>query len=155
MLDEASPLLNQYQKQLSSGSNVRFELQCADIRDVQVHNASMVLMNFTLQFLPLKDRKSLIQRVYDNLSNGGIFVLSEKIKFNDFATNSALIEIHHQYKADQGYSQLEISQKRDAIEDVLIPETLETHIKRLQEAGFSIVTPWIQNLQFISIIAIK
>ena len=66
-----------------------------------------------------------------------------------------MIDIHHQYKADQGYSQLEISQKRDAIENVLIPETLDKHVERLRAVGFKVVTPWIQNLQFISILAIK
>lgn len=126
-----------------------------DLLASEVSSAMMVLMNFTLQFIALERRDHLIQRIYDGLHSGGYLVLSEKITFDDEATNQALINIHHQFKADQGYSQLEIAQKRDAIENVLIPETLEAHILRLKNAGFKIITPWVQNLQFISILAIK
>ena len=126
-----------------------------DILDSSINNAAMVLLNFTLQFLSLESRGKLISKVYDGLNLGGALILSEKICYEDAATNSKMIDIHHRYKADQGYSQLEISQKRDAIENVLIPETLDTHINRLSQAGFSIVTPWHQNLQFISILAVK
>ncbi len=135
--------------------NINFEFSCADINKITTTNAAMVLMNFTLQFITLDKRKELIQSIFDNLNVGGGLIISEKIKFDDSTTNEALIDIHHQYKADQGYSQLEISQKRDAIDNVLIPETLDAHLARLNTAGFKVVTPWFQNLQFISILAIK
>ncbi|MCH2191392.1 MAG: carboxy-S-adenosyl-L-methionine synthase CmoA [Gammaproteobacteria bacterium] len=136
-------------------SNLSVIFTEANILDSAVNNAAMVLLNFTLQFLPLESRENLLGKVYDGLNPGGALILSEKICYEDAATDSKMIDIHHRYKADQGYSQLEISQKRDAIENVLIPETLETHINRLSQVGFSIVTPWHQNLQFISILAIK
>ena len=126
-----------------------------DILGCKLDSAAMVLMNFTLQFIALEHRDALVEKIYASLVNGGALVLSEKIKFDDAKTNQTLIGIHHQYKADQGYSQMEIAQKRDAIENVLIPETLETHTRRLKDAGFSVVTPWVQNLQFISILAVK
>lgn len=135
--------------------NLTFDFRCEDINITDLSNAAMVLMNFTLQFIALEDRDNLIESIYSNLIAGGGLVISEKIKFEDASTNQTLIDIHHQYKADQGYSELEISQKRDAIENVLIPETLETHVDRLRSAGFTIVTPWVQNLQFVSILAIK
>ena len=115
----------------------------------------MVVMNFTLQFIALEQRDGLIDEIYSALASGGGLVISEKISFTDSAVAQTLTELHHQFKADQGYSQLEISQKRDAIENVLIAESLDTHIDRLKRSGFSVVTPWIQNLQFISILAIK
>ncbi|MDB4511849.1 carboxy-S-adenosyl-L-methionine synthase CmoA [Arenicella sp.] len=136
-------------------NDINFEFQCADITTVKLSDAAMVLMNFTLQFIALDKRDELVHTIFDNLIDGGGLIISEKIKFADDATNQTLIDIHQQYKAEQGYSQLEISQKRDAIENVLIPETLEVHSKRLHSAGFKIVTPWLQNLQFISILAIK
>ncbi len=142
-------------KDLSSHYSVNFLLVNDDIENQSFDNAAMILMNFTLQFLPINERKSIIKRCYDGLNFGGRMVLSEKIQFDNANINHALVEIHHQFKQDQGYSQLEISQKRDAIENVLIPETLAIHTQRLKEAGFSIVTPWIQNLQFVSILAIK
>ena len=112
-------------------------------------------MNFTLQFIPLLDRDPLLQNIYNNTQKGGALILSEKIKFDDTTTNNRMINIHHNFKARQGYTQLEISQKRDAIENVLIPETLNAHIQRLRSVGFKTITPWVQNLQFISILAIK
>lgn len=127
----------------------------ADILSSEISNAAMVLLNFTLQFLSLDSREAIIRKAYEGLNSGGALILSEKVCYEDTATNAKMIDIHHRYKADQGYSQLEISQKRDAIENVLIPETLETHLQRLRKAGFSIVTPWHQNLQFISILAVK
>ena len=126
-----------------------------DITQSELNNAAMVLLNFTLQFIPLAQRDDLIDKIYQALEVGGALVLSEKLRMNDPQTDAILIDIHHQYKADQGYSELEISQKRDAIENVLIPETLSAHTQRLKRAGFSHITPWIQNLQFVSILAIK
>lgn len=160
-IDNSNAMLSQADKHLAEaatdgGVNANcFTLQCEDIRHSPIDNAAMVIMNFTLQFVPQNDRDALIQRIYNGLNNDGVLVLSEKLTFSDSAIDQTLIDIHHQYKSDQGYSQLEIAQKRDAIEDVLIPESLATHQKRLSEAGFSIVTPWIQNLQFVSILAIK
>lgn len=151
MLAKASPVLTQH----FSNITPRYHLYDDDLNNIELKPSGMVLMNFTLQFIPLNMRQALIEKIFASLAEGGAFILSEKINFSDDTTNSVLTDIHHQFKADQGYSQLEISQKRDAIENVLIPEPLESHINRLKEAGFSVVTPWIQNLQFISILAIK
>ncbi|MFT5655193.1 MAG: tRNA (cmo5U34)-methyltransferase [Arenicella sp.] len=151
MLREAKPTLDLYAEQ----NKVNFELQHADIIGFEYSPAAMVLMNFTLQFIAVNQRDQLVNDIYAALCPGGVLVLSEKIKFDHADTNDALIKIYHQYKADQGYSDMEISQKRDAIENVLIPETLGTHHTRLQNAGFKIITPWVQNLQFVSLLAIK
>lgn len=151
MLQQAKQTLDLYAEQ----TKVNFELQHADVIGYKFKPAAMVLMNFTLQFIALDKRDQLVDEIYSALCPGGVLVLSEKIKFDHTDTDKALIRIHHQYKADQGYSDMEISQKRDAIENVLIPETLDTHHSRLQNAGFQIVTPWVQNLQFVSLLAIK
>jgi len=115
----------------------------------------MVVMNFTLQFIPITQRNQLIKNIYAGLNMGGACVLSEKIELNSDHAQTLMTKIHHQFKADQGYSQLEISQKRDAIENVLVPEPLSAHLTRLEQAGFSTVIPWFQNFQFISILAVK
>ena len=165
MLSRAKPLLERYQKQNHSETNntdeshnvqfQKFQLECQDLTQFPLEPAAMVVMNFTLQFIALEQRDELIDKIYAALASGGALVISEKVSFSDPAVAQTLTELHHQFKADQGYSQLEISQKRDAIENVLIPESLDTHITRLKRSGFSVVTPWIQNLQFISILAIK
>lgn len=135
--------------------NLSLELHCADINQQTLSDAAMVLMNFTLQFIPLEQRDALVKKVFTSLHSGGLFVLSEKLQSDDQKVDHLLTNIHHQYKFDQGYSELEISRKRDAIENVLIPETLHNHEQRLRSAGFKTVTPWIRNLQFVSIIAVK
>lgn len=151
MLKKAETILHAY----NNIHNAHFELCCSDINDYQLQKAGMVLMNFTLQFIPVGQRELLISRIYQALTPGGALVLSEKICFDHTQTNDLLTNIHHQFKRDRGYSQLEISQKRQAIENVLVPETLSSHVQRLEKAGFSIVTPWVQNLQFLSILAVK
>ena len=82
-----------------------------------------------------------MRKIFQGLNKGGCLVISEKLHFEPESLNNLLSELHHQFKRDQGYSDLEISQKRDSIENVLLPETLETHIQRLKTSGFDSVSP--------------
>jgi tRNA (cmo5U34)-methyltransferase len=129
-------------------------LQCADIRDIDYQPASVVALNFTLQFLPPEDRDALLARLCQALTPGGALVLSEKVAFADAAEQSLLEELHLDFKRAQGYSEMEISRKRNALEEVLIPESIATHRQRLEAAGFEQVTLWHQSLNFVSILAI-
>ncbi|TQV87516.1 carboxy-S-adenosyl-L-methionine synthase CmoA [Aliikangiella coralliicola] len=131
------------------------ELQLGDVQKISIQNASMVALNFTLQFIAKEERLNLLENIYQGLNSGGLLLLSEKVSFSDDNIDDLLIELHHQFKKENGYSDLEISQKRNALENVLLPETLEHHINRLKSAGFSSVSCWMQNYNFVSIIAIK
>ena len=131
------------------------EVICADIRDVAIHNASVVVLNFTLQFLPPEQRLALLQKIHAGLLPGGILVLSEKIVFADPAQQGFEENLHLAFKRANGYSELEISQKRNALENVMIPDTLAQHEARLRQAGFVQVHPWFQCLNFASMAAIK
>jgi len=131
------------------------ELICADIDDVKISNASVVVMNFTLQFIPKEQRQKLIERIYHGLKPGGILVLSEKLAFETAEHDQFHIDIHHDFKRANGYSDLEISQKRSALEKVLIPESLTVHKQRLQKAGFALIDTWFQCFNFVSMVAIK
>ncbi|MDH5219059.1 MAG: carboxy-S-adenosyl-L-methionine synthase CmoA, partial [Gammaproteobacteria bacterium] len=131
------------------------ELICDDIRNVQIENASMVVLNFTLQFLPVDDRLTLLKSIYQGMLPGGILVLSEKICYEDESKQELLTNLHHAFKRAQGYSDLEISQKRSALENVLIPESVPTHLDRLLQAGFEQRHVWFQSFNFISLVAIK
>ena len=91
-------------------------------------------MNFTLQFVKPEARDELLARIYEGLLPGGMLILSEKILFEDSALNDLFIEMYHRFKEQQGYSKLEISRKRAALEKVLIPETIAAHESRLQES---------------------
>jgi tRNA (cmo5U34)-methyltransferase len=131
------------------------ELICADIRDASIQKASMVVLNFTLQFLPAEERTSVLKRIYDGMLSNGLLVLSEKIVVPNETAQRIFTEMHHGFKKAQGYSDLEISQKRSALEDVLIPESLDCHIDRLKAVGFSTVEVWFQCFNFVSLLAIK
>jgi len=138
---------------LASGPNV--DVLCDDIRDVDISNASLAVLNFTLQFLPVDDRAALLKKIANNMKPGGALVLSEKITFEDKAEAKLNEDLHLAFKKANGYSELEIAQKRTAIENVLIPETLNTHLERLQQAGFKQSQVWFQCMNFVSIIAVK
>lgn len=138
---------------LASGPDV--DVLCDDIRHINISNTSLVVLNFTLQFLPVDDRAALLKKIVDNMNAGGALVLSEKITFEDKAEAKLNEELHLAFKKANGYSELEIAQKRTAIENVLIPETLSTHLQRLKAAGFSQAQVWFQCMNFVSIIAIK
>lgn len=127
----------------------------ADIQQLPMQKASVVVMNLTLQFIPREQRVDLIQKIHDAMLPGAVFVLSEKIATEDGAQDALFIELHHAFKRANGYSELEISQKRSALENVLIPESIDDHLQRLKQAGFSRVEKWFQCLNFVSFMAIK
>jgi tRNA (cmo5U34)-methyltransferase len=131
------------------------EVVCGDLQDQAIEQASMVVLNFTLQFIPLEQRDAIIQSIYNGLNPGGVLVLSEKIQFPNDELNRLMIDLHHQFKRNNGYSELEISQKRNALENVLVPETIETHKSRLAKAGFKQLDVWYQQFNFCSLIAVK
>lgn len=130
-------------------------LICADIQDVVIEDASVVVMNYTLQFLSPDERLAILQSIYQGLRAGGILILSEKIQLPEVEQDERFIELHHQFKKANGYSDLEVSQKRSALERVLIPETIDIHRQRLQQAGFEQVDSWYQCLNFVSLLAQK
>jgi tRNA (cmo5U34)-methyltransferase len=130
-------------------------LHCEDIKNTAINNASVVVMNFTLQFIASESRAQMLKKIYDGMHKGGILVLSEKIVFSDSHLNQLNIDMHHEFKKANGYSELEISQKRSALENVLIPETLETHHQRLKNIGFTHCDVWFQCFNFASLVAIK
>lgn len=134
---------------------VPVDLVCSDIEDVAVVDASIVVLNFTLQFIPLCARSMLLCRIYEGLRPGGVLVLSEKVRFHDPGRLSFQTEMHHAFKKSMGYSELEISQKRAALEKVLLPESLEEHGERLLMAGFREYHVWFQCFNFVSLMARK
>ncbi len=135
--------------------NASVEVRQADVCETEIDNASMVVMNFTLQFIAESQRSDLVDKIYRGMNEGGVFVLSEKIKFDDECEQQRLTDLHHAFKKANGYSDLEISQKRTALENVLLPETIHQHKQRLMSAGFSEVMVWFQCFNFVSFIAIK
>jgi tRNA (cmo5U34)-methyltransferase len=155
-VDNSSAMVERCERHLQAfRSDIPVEVKLADIRQQPIEQAAIVVINFTLQFLPKEDRNNLINRVYQGLKPGGLLILSEKFINNDPLTNDLLVELHHDFKRANGYSELEISQKRSALENVMKPDTLPEHQQRLQQAGFTSQTLWFQCFNFCSMVAIK
>jgi tRNA (cmo5U34)-methyltransferase len=115
----------------------------------------VVVLNFTLQFIPIEDRAHLLSKIYQGMQPGGVLILSEKFRFDDQRQQSLQTDMHEHFKKMQGYSDLEISQKRTALENVLLAEPFSLHQKRLLEAGFSSAEIWFQYFNFASMLALK
>ncbi len=136
-------------------SEVPIEVICGDIRDIEIKRASLVVLNYTLQFLPPNVRDDMLKKIYAGMLPGGCLLLSEKIAFRDQWQQQFQIDMHHNFKRLNGYSKTEISQKRKAIENVLIPDTLDKHTERLEVCGFERITLWFQCFNFMSLAAFK
>lgn len=155
-VDNARAMVDRCRQNINADPSLTpVELVCADIRDVSIENASMITLNLTLQFLDPSDRLSMLKNIYRGLVDDGVLVLSEKIEFQEGERQSLFADLHHNFKRANGYSDLEISQKRQAIENVLVPDTAEQHIARFQAAGFSKAYQWFQCFNFVSYIAFK
>lgn len=133
----------------------KVEVHEAELQNVSMQSASFAVLNFTLQFIAPNERAHCLRRIFEGLHPGGALVLSEKVCFEDPGQQALMTELHHAFKRANGYSDLEISQKRTALENTLIAETVETHVTRLSEAGFSQVSVWFQCFNFVSILAVK
>jgi len=152
-VDKAKAMVDRARETLEEMPGPPVEVHCADIRNFEIAQASLVVLNFTLQFVLPGERVALLRRIQAGMNPGGVLVLSEKINAGGSLDQDELTDLHLRFKRAQGYSQLEISQKRAALEEVLIPETLATHRRRLLEVGFARVLIWYQALNFVSLIA--
>lgn len=131
------------------------ELRCDDILTTPIENASVTTLNFTLQFVDPGRRLELLTRIASATRPGGVLILSEKIRFQSETEQDTQTRLHHDFKRANGYSDMEISQKRSALEQVLIPETLNEHRERLEQAGFNDIMVWYQCFNFVSMLAFR
>ena len=156
-VDNSQAMVDKFEAKLASLPIRPPFIQCrhGDVLEIPIERASVVVLNFTLQFIPLEQRKALLQNIYQAMLPGGILIISEKIQFPDIMMNELFIEMYHSFKESMGYSKLDISQKRAALENVLLPETLEAHRSRLDTIGFDAVDVWFQCFNFASMVAFK
>jgi len=156
-VDNAEAMVEQCRKNMAkeASNNITVEVTCDDILNIEINNASFTVLNYTLQFIKPEKRITLLSKICSGMNQGGALILSEKIISNDVNEQALIEELQLNFKSANGYSDLEISQKRSALDNVLIPDTLDTHQQRLKQAGFSQVIVWQQCLNFISILAIK
>ncbi|MFD1261394.1 carboxy-S-adenosyl-L-methionine synthase CmoA [Entomomonas asaccharolytica] len=158
-IDNSAPMVQRCQEYLMAQDAMYQELVAtqvieADIVSMDWQPASVVTMNFTLQFIKPEQRLAILKNIYHILDPKGVLLLSEKIRFDQSDDQQLINELHLAFKRANGYSELEIAQKRTAIENVMKIDSLAIHQQRLYEAGFSKVTVWFQCLNFISLIAL-
>ncbi|MGL4860387.1 MAG: carboxy-S-adenosyl-L-methionine synthase CmoA [Enterobacteriaceae bacterium] len=155
-VDNSAPMVERCRRHLEAFRlTTPIEVKEADIRAIAIEDASVVVLNFTLQFLPPQERQCLLDRIYQGLRPGGALVLSEKFSFPDPLIQELLVDMHHDVKRANGYSELEISQKRTMLEKVMLTDSVNTHKMRLQQAGFQHSELWFQCVNFGSLVAIK
>jgi tRNA (cmo5U34)-methyltransferase len=156
-VDQSSAMLDRLRLRLDANpaDGPKIELHLADIKTIAISRASLVVLNFTLQFIAREDRVLLLKSIYEGMIPGGALLLSEKICLESDNQQRLLTELHHDFKRARGYSDLEIAQKRAALENTLIPETHAVHSERLSSVGFENIVPWFSCLGFASILAVK
>lgn len=155
-IDSSRPMLDKarLKAEFYDGQNqISFEQE--DITTLERPGTGAFIVNYTLQFIRPVLRPILIRRLYDNLKPGGLLILSEKTLLPDKRLNRSFIDIYHDFKRERGYSELEIARKREALENILIPFTVEENRVMLQQSGFEPVTTFFQWFNFSSFIAIK
>jgi tRNA (cmo5U34)-methyltransferase len=147
MLDRAE------QKCQAFGANI--ELELADMLTYKYCEEDVIVANYTLQFIRPMQRVELIKKLYDGLKDDGIFIFSEKVVFEDKKLDKDLIDVYYDYKKEQGYSEYEIAQKREALENVLIPFTIKENIQMCKDAGFKNIETVFQWANFVTFIVKK
>lgn len=155
-IDNSQPMIERCRSHLNAfRSDTPVTLMCDTIQNTKIERASVVVLNFTLQFVPPEEREQVIAHIYQGLLPQGLLIVSEKIHFEDEPIHKLVTDLHLDFKRGNGYSELEISQKRTAIENVMLTDTAETHFKRFTQAGFEHVEQWFQCFNFSSFVAIK
>ncbi len=156
-IDNSQEMLAKCAAKLKEGNFTRdHELRCADLnQELQIENASMVLLILTLQFVRPLHRDRLIRNLRDGMNENGALILVEKLIGEDSLFNRLFIKYYYDMKKRNGYSELEISQKREALENVLIPYKLMENREMLLQAGFRYVDVFFKWYNFSGIIAVK
>ncbi len=168
-VDSSAPMIEKYRNRLKQKNAIpdskpinnsidkpnNIDLILALAEEIVISNASVVIVNLTMQFIKPLKRDDFIKGIYNGLNKGGALLLTEKIIHKETLISELEQDFYKKFKLENGYSELEISRKREALENILIPETIEEHIKRIKLAGFNTVDVWLKWFNFASMIAIK
>jgi len=152
-IDNSQEMIDRASQRLAGNKNIRFA--CADIADFPFETASVFVSNYTFQFLRPLARQALLRKIYATLKTDGCLILSEKCLEDSADVSRVFVQRHHALKERNGYSKLEIAEKRDALENVLIPFRVSENLEMLREAGFSPVSIFFKCYNFASFLAIK
>ncbi len=154
-IDNSKPMLEQAQKKCKAFGVENIKLDFADIKEYPLDNLDFIVANYTLQFIRPINRQKIVEKIYNGLNSGGLFIFSEKVVFEDKKLDKQIIELYYNYKKEQGYSEYEIAKKREALENVLIPFTIKENIQMCKDAGFKEVHTIFQWGNFVTFVGVK
>lgn len=155
-IDSSQAMISRAEEHIGAfQANVPIRLHCGDITMHEYRNASLIVLAYTLQFIEPEKRLDLLKKIHAGLNPGGGLILVEKIHDEDDTLQAISTELHHEFKRRNGYSELEIAQKRQALENVLRTEAEEAHKKRFREAGFAKTIMLGKHYAFASWLALK
>lgn len=154
-IDASAAMIAKAEDKLGASDSPNIRLAVGDIRTFAYPDASVVLLNYTLQFLPVRDRANLIRKIGAELRPGGILVISEKVRFDDSRLSELSRRTYEDFKRCNGYSETEIQRKKEALENVLVPLTRKEQLDLLHDAGFGTVETVFQWNNFVTYLAIK
>jgi len=153
-LDNAEAMIEQANKKIHA-FNSKVKVEVADILEYEFKKAKAFVSSYTLQFIRPPVRMEFVKKIYDALEDEGIFIFGEKVISPDKKINKEMIDKYYEFKKEQGYSEYEIAQKREALENVLVPYTQEENIEMVKKAGFSHVEVLFKWLNFTTFLAVK
>jgi tRNA (cmo5U34)-methyltransferase len=158
--DNSKPMINRGIVRIrEKGFEEKIELHQADLSgdlsELPLQNASLVTMCWTMQFIRPMQRERVVRRVYDGLVDGGALVLTEKVLTRNSRMNRFFIDLYYNFKQRNGYSETEILRKREALENVLIPYTLEENIELFKRNGFDTCETFFQWYNFVGFLCVK
>lgn len=153
-LDNSQAMLDRAEQKCHAfGADI--ELEFVDMLSYDYANEDIIVANYTLQFIRPMQRVELIRKLYEGLKEDGIFIFSEKVVFEDKKLDKDLIDTYYDYKKEQGYSEYEIAQKREALENILIPFTIKENIQMCKDAGFKQINTVFQWANFVTFLVKK
>lgn len=153
-IDNSQAMLNRAEKKAKAfGVDIKFINE--DLHNISYDDAKLIISNYTLQFIRPLQREKLVKKIYNNLQNDGVFIFCEKVISSNKILDKQYIDEYYEFKKTQGYSEFEISQKREALENVLIPYTEDENKKMILDAGFSHCETLFKWVNFATFIAIK
>jgi len=153
-LDNSQAMLDRAEQKCQAfGADITLEL--ADMLRYHYENEDVVVANYTLQFIRPMQRLELVKKIYNGMNDDGVFIFSEKVVFDDKKLDKQMIDTYYDYKKEQGYSEYEIAQKREALENVLIPFTIKENIQMCKDAGFKNIETIFQWANFVTFVVKK
>ncbi|MDX2216659.1 MAG: carboxy-S-adenosyl-L-methionine synthase CmoA [Oculatellaceae cyanobacterium bins.114] len=155
-VDNSQAMLEKAREKLTETQQIhQVTLICANAEEVSLANSSVIVINYTLQFLPVKQRQNLLRSLYQSLVPGGLLFLSEKVKSPHPRLQETVTLHYESFKTRNGYARTEIERKKEALENVLVPLTEQQQIQMLRDTGFEYIDTLIKLHNFVSLVALK